>query len=206
VAIIDHLVITVAVRLDGPMQSVSIFMLAAVALIAAAAASAAPSPPSHVSELVVVGGPPPKVTTSFPAQGVEVAAGVLAIKLVFDQAMTAEGWSYGHAEVGEFPTCLAQPRLLADQRTFVLLCTVAAHKTYAIEVNAAPAFVGANGRLASPSVLRFSTNDTIVRTMHDALVQADLTDADEPIMKWRDDGVGVSRSPPPSDPGAAPHP
>jgi hypothetical protein len=194
------------------MTRVSVLIFASAALLATGGGSATaadpPAPSAHVSELVVVGGPPPKVVASFPAEGADVAAGVLAIKLVFDQAMTAEGWSYGRAENDEFPSCLAKPRLLADKRTFVLLCTVAAHKSYAIQINAAPAFLGSNGRLATPSILRFSTNDTIVSAMHDALVQADLTDADEPIMTWRDEGAGVSRSPPPPplDPAAPPHP
>jgi len=163
----------------------------------AALAGAAPSPPPSVSELVVPGGPPPKLVASFPVQGAQVAAGVLVIKLVFDQPMTADGWSYGRAEGGAFPACLAKPRLLADQRTFALLCSVAAHGTYSIAVNPAPAFAGANGRLAKPDTLSFSTTDTQVLDLHDALEHAGLTDADEPIMTWKDAGVGVSRSPAP---------
>lgn len=162
-----------------------------------AARAAQPAPPSPVSELVVPGGPPPKLVASFPAQGAQVGAGALVIKLVFDQPMAADGWSYGRAEGGDFPACLAKPRLLADKRTFALLCSVAPHKTYAISVNAAPAFAGANGRLAKPDSLSFSTTDTQVLGLHAALEQAGLTDADEPIMTWKDAGVGVSRSPPP---------
>jgi hypothetical protein len=157
---------------------------------------AAAAPPSPVSEFVVPGGPPPKVVSSFPAEGAQVSAGVLVIKLVFDQPMAADGWSYGRSERGDFPTCLAKPRLLADKHTFALLCSVAAHKTYAISINAAPAFTGANGRLAKPDGLSFATTDTQVMGMHDALEQAGLTEADEPIMTWRDPGIGVSRSPP----------
>lgn len=161
-------------------------------LIAAAAAAA---PPTPVSEFTVPGGPPPKVAASFPAQGAQVPAGVLVIKLVFDQPMTPDEWSYGRAEGGDFPSCLAKPRLLADKRTFALLCSVTAHRTYAIAVNPAPAFAGANGRLAKPDTLSFSTTDTEALSLHDALNQAGLTDADEPIMTWKDDGAGVSRSP-----------
>ncbi len=124
----------------------------------------------------------------------------MIIKLVFDQAMTDDGWSYGHAEGGDFPDCLAQPRLLADKRTFVLLCTVAEGRTYAIAVNAQPAFASANRRHATPAILRFSTTQSVTYAMHDALEQAGLRDADEPIMRWHDDGGGVSRSPPP-EPG-----
>jgi hypothetical protein len=164
----------------------------------AALAAAPPTAPVPVSELVVPGGPPPKLTASFPAQGAQVAAGVLVIKLVFDQPMAADGWSYGRSEGGDFPSCLAKPRLLADKRTFALLCSVAAHKTYAIAVNPAAVFAGANGRLAKADTLSFSTSDTQVLSLHEALGQAGLTDADEPIMTWKDDGAGVSRSPPPT--------
>ncbi len=169
----------------------------AVAAVQAGAASSAP----RVSELVVPGGPPPKVVASFPAEGAVVPGGVLIIKLVFDQPMTADGWSYGHAGGGDFPSCLAQPRLLADRKTFVLLCTVGEGKAYAIAVNAQPAFVGAAGRRATPTVLRFATGQAVVYAMEDALAQAGLTDADEPIMRWHDDGSGVSRSPPPANAG-----
>lgn len=181
------------------MKFALIAILAAASLLTAtaAASAAAPSPVAHpVSEFVVPGGPPPKLVASFPAEGAQVGAGVLVIKLVFDQPMTADGWSYGQSQGGDFPTCLEKPRLLADKRTFALLCSVAAHKTYAMAVNAAPAFAGANGRLAQPSLLSFSTSDTQVLDMHQALDQAGLTDADEPIMTWKDPGAGVSRSPP----------
>jgi len=160
----------------------------------AAVAAAAPATP--VSEVRVPGGPPPRIEASFPVQGAQTPAGVLVIKLVFDQPMAADSWSYGPTPEGDFPTCLAKPRLLADKRTFALLCSVAAHKTYAIAINPAPAFVGANGRLAKPDTLTFSTTDTQVVALHEALDQAGLIDADEPIMTWKDDGAGVSRSPP----------
>jgi hypothetical protein len=170
--------------------------LAGAPLANAPAAEPARVPPVPVSELVVDGGAPPRVVASFPAEGGTVPAGVLVIKLVFDQPMTADGWSYGRAEAGAFPDCLARPRLLADRRTFVLLCSTASHKTYALEVNAAPAFVSAAGRVARPVRLNFSTAETGAVSLGEALAQAGLTAADEPIMTWRDGGVGVSRSPP----------
>ena len=182
---------------DGGMKSAPIIGLIC-AVLAGAATAAAQTPPHPVSELVVEGGPSPKVVASFPADGAQVDAGVLIIKLVFDQAMTAEGWSYGKSEGGAFPACLAKPRLLADQRTFVLLCTVAAHQAYALEVNASPAFLSAGGRVAKPTRLTFSTTDTGVRVLQDALERAGLSEADEPVMTWRDDGTGVSRSPAPA--------
>jgi hypothetical protein len=164
------------------------------------AAAAVASPPTPVAELRVPGGPPPKVASSFPAPGGQTPAGILVIKLVFDQSMTPDAWSYGPAPGGDFPKCLAKPRLLADRRTFALLCSVTAHKTYAIAVNPAAAFAGANGRLASAETLSFSTGDTQVANLHEALEQAGLTDADDPIMTWKDAGAGVSRSPPSGGP------
>jgi hypothetical protein len=173
--------------------------LFSLALAGLAASAAAADKPAQVDGVVVVAGPGPKVTASFPADGASVAAGGLVLKVVFDQPMAADAWSYGRSAAGAFPACLARPRLLADQRTYVLLCTVAPRRSYAVALNAAPAFASAQGRSAKPFLLRFSTADVGVRNVHDALVQAGLTDADEPIMSWRDDGKGVSRSPPPDD-------
>ena len=183
--------------------------LSPVAIVLAIAVSAgggavrgavSPAPPTAVSELTVPGGPAPKVMKTFPAAGDQVASGVLVIKLVFDQPMAPDSWSYGRMDGGEFPTCLAKPRLLADKRTFALLCSVAAHKTYAIAVNPTAVFTAASGRLATATTLTFSTTDAVVPGLHDALEQAGLTDADDPIMTWKDPGAGVSRSPPTGSP------
>lgn len=168
------------------------------AMVVATVAPAYPRPqqPSPAPDVVVVGGPAPKVVASFPTHGARVPAGVLVLKVTFDQPMTPDSWSYGPAGDGAFPHCLAQPRLLADQRTFALLCTVAEHQAYAVEVNATPVFANAKGRRARATLFHFSTSEVITRDMHGALLQAGLTDGDEPIMSWRDDGAGVSRSPP----------
>ena len=42
--------------------------------------------------------------------------------------------------------------------------------------------------------MHFTTGEVSVRSLHDALVQAELTDADDPIMRWDDSGQGVSQS------------
>jgi hypothetical protein len=153
-----------------------------------------PGPPTHLSGVEVVAGPGPKLVSSFPAEGATAPAGVIVLKLVFDQPMTADAWSFGHAATGAFPTCLAHPRLLADQKTFVLLCTVEPRTDYAVQINPTPVFASAGGRSASPYLLRFSTSDDSTRNLHDALVQADLTDDDDPIMGWNDGLTGVSSS------------
>ena len=169
--------------------------LAALAL--ALASSAAAQPPNPVRSLTVVAGPGPTVQATYPAPGGAPPAGVLILKIVFSQPMAPDAWAYGRSPEGNFPSCLADPRLLADQRTFVLLCTVAPDHAYAIEINAAPRFVGADGRRAQPYTLRFSTTGEVTRGLHDALTQAGLTDVDDPIMTWNDPGQGVSQTAPP---------
>jgi hypothetical protein len=178
-----------------------------IAVLAAAGAPPAPPPPAApapagatagtpVKEVVVFSGPGPKVVGSFPAEGGQAPAGVLVLKVVFDQPMAPDAWSYGPAENRAFPSCLDRPRLLTDKRTTVLLCSVAAHMDYAVQVNPTPRFASADGRAARPAVLHFATGDVAVRSLHDALAQADLTDADDPIMRWQDSGAGVSHSAP----------
>ncbi|HWA60422.1 MAG TPA: hypothetical protein VG939_03565 [Caulobacteraceae bacterium] len=170
--------------------------LAAVVVAGAALAVGAAGAQPSVSPLVIPGGPPPKVVASYPANGGQAPGGVIVLKITFDQPMTADAWSYARADGGDFPQCLERPRLLADKKTFVLLCTVQQGAAYALSVNLAPRFASANGRSAEPYVLKFSTNSaTEVRDMHTALTQAGLTDADEPVMSWKDDGKGVSETP-----------
>jgi len=151
--------------------------------------------PKEVEGLVVEAGPGPKVKSTYP--GASVPAGTVILKIVFDQPMTPDAWAYGRSAGADFPDCLADPRLLSDQRTYVLLCTVSANHAYAIAINPAPRFVSAQGRSAQPYVLKFSTNDVVTRGLHDALLQAGLDDTDDPIMTWRDPGQGVSQTEPP---------
>jgi hypothetical protein len=147
---------------------------------------------------VVVAGPGPTVQSTYPGAGDSVPAGTVILKIVFDQRMTPDAWAYGRSADGDFPDCLAEPRLLNDQRTFVLLCSTALpNRVYAVEINLAPRFQGANGRSAKPYTLKFSTNDEITRGLHDALLQAGLDDTDDPIMTWSDPGQGVSQTAPP---------
>jgi hypothetical protein len=173
-------------------------VLAAIAGLAAAAqaqpAARQPSPAPTVSEVVVAGGAQPKLTATFPAQGATVSAGELAVKLVFDRPMSAARWSYGKTDGAAFPVCLSHPRLLADQKTFVLLCQVKTGTAYAIDLGDPPGFQGEGGRDAAPTVLKFSTSGEIVDDLHDALDEAGLTDDDEPIMTWNDDGKTPPKS------------
>lgn len=174
-------------------------ILAAIAVVAAfspAGAIAVPAAPDS-TQVDVMGGPAPKVVASFPADQGVVPAGMLVLKVTFDQPMAPDSWSYSRADQGAFPDCLAQPRLLADGRSFVLMCDVTPHTNYAIVINAPADFASDKGRLAKSSLLRFATAEEGVFDVHDALVQAGLTDADEPVMRWRDSGAGVSQSPAP---------
>jgi len=174
--------------------SPSRLLLALLVVAAPAVAVADPPPPGAtvVRPVTIAGGPGPRIVQSFPAEGATVPGGVIVLKLVFSQTMAPDGWSYSRAAAGAFPDCLGEPRMLADQRTFVLLCTVAGHQSYALQINAAPQFASENGRPAAPTVLHFSTGDVGVVDMEAALSQANLTPADEPIMKWSDKDAGKS--------------
>ena len=168
-------------------------------LLSLASAQAQQARPNEVEGLVVPGGPSPTVTATYPANGASAPAGVLVLKITFDQPMTADAWAYGKSDAGAFPSCLAHPRLLNDKHSFALLCTVATGQTYAMSINPAPRFSSDAGRAAKPYVLRFTTVDPETRDMHAALTQAGLTEVDEPVMDWNDQGKGVSQSaaPPP---------
>jgi hypothetical protein len=169
--------------------------LAAVVLISAccfAAPVARSQAPREVSGVVVAGGPPPAVQSTYPTSGGRVPAGAVIVKIVFDQPMTADAWAYGPSAEGDFPKCLANPRLLDDQRTFALLCSLAPNRPYALVINFAPRFASAYGRSAKSFTLKFASTDADTPGVHDALLQAGLTDRDEPILTWHDQGRGVS--------------
>jgi hypothetical protein len=174
-------------------------LFAAPALVAACglALAAQAQAPHQVEGVEVVPGPGPIVRSTYPAPGATVPSGTLILTIVFDQPMAPGAWAYGPSAEGDFPTCLAEPRLLNDERTYVLLCSVESARKYAVDINPAPRFASAYGRSAKTYTLMFSTSDAITRGLHDALLQAGLDDTDDPIMTWRDPGEGVSQSPPP---------
>ncbi len=175
--------------------------LAVLTLIAAgslAAPAARADAGKEVQGLIVVPGPGPSVQSTYPAPGATIPYGVLVLKVVFNQPMTPDAWAYGPSAGADFPDCLADPRLLGDQRTFVLLCSVQANRSYAVEINPAPRFASVGGRSAASYALKFQTTDEETVDLHDALSQAGLVDADDPIMTWRDDGKGVSQTAPPT--------
>jgi hypothetical protein len=170
-------------------------VLIGVCCLAAAAARALA--PKQVSGLTIAGGPGPTVQSTYPVSGGSVPAGAVILKIVFDQPMTPDAWAYGPSAEGDFPKCLGNPRLLNDQRTFALLCSLAPNRTFALVINAAPRFASAYGRSAKSYTLKFASTDADTPGVHDALLQAGLTDSDEPIVTWHDPGRGVSQTPTP---------
>ena len=149
--------------------------------------------------IVVIAPHDPKVVSTFPADGASIGGGELILKITFNQSMVPEAWSYSAAPPAAFPDCLARPRLLNDQRTFVLLCSVAANTAYAVQFNASPDFVTLGRRTVAPYTLHFKTTDDPVLSLADALTAAGLTEADDPIMTWNGT-AGVSNAPPPPRP------
>ena len=171
--------------------------LATVVLIGAcglAPPAAGAQPARQVEGVVVPGGPPPAVQSTYPASGAKVPAGAVILKIVFDQPMAPDAWAYGPSPDGEFPKCLANPRLLNNGRTYALLCCLPPNRTFALTINGTPRFASVYGRTAKPFTLTFASTDGNTPSVHEALMQAGLTDSDEPIMTWRDPGRGVSQS------------
>lgn len=137
-----------------------------------------PRPPHEVQGLTV--SPvtaPPRLAESFPAEGQAIAPGVLVLKLTFDQKMLAGGFDITAAPNGEAPTCLKTPRLLNDEKTFVLLCTTAPGKSYALALNAGgqEGFANIGRTRAAPATLTFSTTTADpVRKLDEAMKVANL--------------------------------
>jgi hypothetical protein len=158
-------------------------------LLAAAPAMAAPAdeaPVTPVSPVTVFSAKdPPAVTSSFPAADASIAAGVLVLKLTFNQPMKPDSWSFAKGAGGEYPQCLDRPRLLHDERTFVLLCTTAPGAHYSIQLNGAATggFANIGGRAANPLELKFSTTDALAIVSLEEAMKVEALKADEgPIM------------------------
>ncbi len=150
----------------------------------AAQAKAAAAPPTPLSGLTVaVPATAPIVAASFPSAGATIAGGTLILKVVFDQNMDADAFNYAKAADGDLPECLAKPRLLRDERTFVLLCRVLRGKTYAVKIGGDGGFASVGHRTAEPYELKFSTSMAEpVLTIKDAMTAAGLKDDDGPIV------------------------
>jgi len=174
----------------SPMRLIAPLLAAGLNLaLAAGSALAAPAPSTPpVKEVSPVTVFPktdaPKVVRTYPAAGQAMSAGVLVVSVTFDQSMLKTGFDFGPAADGETPRCLKTPRLLDDNKTFVLLCTTEPHKSYALTFNAKPegGFENVAEHRAERSTLAFSTTDGDgPRDIHEAMKAANLREIDMPI-------------------------
>lgn len=127
---------------------------------------------------------PPKLVSSYPAQDQMVAPGVLVLKVAFDQQMSPTAWNYAPAEGAQPLDCVKTPRLLADQKTFVLLCRVQAGRTYGVTLNAerAGGFANLGENPAQTAVLTFKVGaEAPVTTLRRAMAAAGLKDDETPV-------------------------
>jgi hypothetical protein len=183
-------------RRDGSlaaMRLTALFLIAGLwssAALAAPPAAAPALPPKEVSPVTVFPATAaPKIVRSFPAAGQALQAGVTVMSVTFDQPMLKTGFDFGPAAGGETPHCLKTPRLLDDNKTFVLLCTTDPHKSYALTLNAKPegGFANVAEHRAEPATLAFSTTDGDgPRTVADAMKVSGLRPLDMPIQESPD--------------------
>ena len=161
-------------------------LLAIVALLAAGPAKDPPRPPTEVEGITVMPPTPaPKLAASFPADGEAVAPGALVLRLTFDQKMLPNAFDVVPGAAAEGLDCVKRPRLLNDDKTFVLLCTARAGRTYTVALNNSAAtggFANLGEHRADPVVLTFSTtHDEPVRNLAEAMKVAKLTGLDVPV-------------------------
>lgn len=163
----------------------SVPVLVALAVLAAAGAHAQTRPPSEgpntvAPVLILPPTQPPNLVSTYPAQDETVAPGVLILKAAFDQQMSPAAWNYAPAPGAEPMDCVKTPRLLSDQKTFVLLCRVLANKTYGVTFNAerTGGFANLGENPAHTASLTFKVGadspvTTVRRAMEAAKLQAD---------------------------------
>ena len=163
----------------------SVPFLIAFALLAAAGARAQTKPPpdgdNTVSPVLILPPtPPPNLVSTYPAQDETVPPGVLILKATFDQQMSPTAWNYAPTPGAEPMDCVKTPRLLDDQKTFVLLCRVLANRAYGVTFNAerAGGFVNLGENPAPAAVLTFKVDSaapitTVRRAMEAAKLRGD---------------------------------
>jgi hypothetical protein len=144
-----------------------------------------PQPPHEVAGVIVMPvTKPPKLVASYPAEGQAVTPGVLILKLTFDQRMTATGFDVGAAPGAQAPDCVKTPRLLNDEKTFVLLCTAQSAQSYTLAFNAQPegGFQNLAEKRAAPVMLSFTTtNAEPIRSLSQAMRAQKLSDLEVPV-------------------------
>ena len=111
-------------------------------------------------------------------------AGALILKVTFDQRMNPDGWDYAKGQ-DRYPQCLARPRLLNDEKTFVLLCTAGGAQHFSIQFNATQSggFVNLAGQRATPAAIDFTTTEgASLSTIDEAMKAAGLKPDQGPVM------------------------
>lgn len=127
---------------------------------------------------------PPKMVSTYPAEGQTVAPGVLILKVAFDQQMSPAAWNYAPAPGVEPMDCVKTPRLLGDQKTFVLLCRVLGDRAYGVTLNAqrAGGFANLGDNPAETAALTFKVGaDAPVTTLRRAMDAAGLKADQMPV-------------------------
>lgn len=185
-------------RLTVPLMIASMALAGAARAAPPAVAPGPPPPPATVSPLTVVPRTEaPKLVKSYPAAGQTIAPGILVISLTFDQSMLKNGFNLVPAAGADRLDCLKTPRLLDDNKTFVLLCTAEPGKTYKLALNAAAegGFQNQSEHRAEPATLSFSTNTDVngPGDIRAAMKASGLRPIDMPIQDTPD-----LRSPPPA--------
>jgi hypothetical protein len=147
--------------------------------------SGAKEEPNAVSPVLILPPTlPPKLVSTYPAQGEAVAPGVLILKVAFDQQMSPSAWNYAPAPGAEPMDCVKTPRLLPDQKTFVLLCRVLSNRTYGVTLNALRpgGFANLGDNPAQTAVLTFKVegNDPVT-TVRRAMEAAKLLPDQMPV-------------------------
>jgi hypothetical protein len=147
-------------------------------------------PPKMVAPVIIYPKTdPPKVVSSYPAAGATIAPGVLVVRITFDQPMAEDEFEFGAAADGPAPKCLKTPRRLNDEKSFVLLCTIAPNSHYALALNggagegkATGGFANLGGARAAAATLAFATNGAEgPQSVAEAMKAAKLTELDMPI-------------------------
>jgi hypothetical protein len=161
--------------------------------------SSAPSDSTPLSGVVVAAPSKelPAVVSTYPAAGATVKPGVLVLKLTFDQRMNPTAFRFDRA-ADRYPSCLARPRLLPDEKTFVLLCTVGPDGKFAMQLNGPGdgGFVNLANQRATPMLLQFSTQDGLsLASMKDAMKSAGLKDEDDPVLDRKPAAVAAAGAP-----------
>jgi methionine-rich copper-binding protein CopC len=158
--------------------------------------NAAPPTPT-VAPVEVSGAAAPRLVSSYPAEGATVAAGVTALTLKFDRPLSDKPslLSLSPTSGASAPPCLAAPREIDDGKTLVVLCSTRPGKVYEIALGPGSGLVGAGDRPIQTADLHFTTDETILDNIPDALEAAGLPVDADPVMGWREVGGPDTNSP-----------